>query len=314
MSPLPKSLAAGRAARHSEAMDPKPDNPRLAIAFMVLATVFIAATMLLAKALGTDRLGDPLHPIQVSHGRFLFALIGLVLAATIVRPTFSRPHIRFHLLRSVAGWLGVTMMFASVIFIPLPDATAISFLNPVFAMILAIPLLGERVGPIRWLAAAIALVGALVLLRPGPGTFQITALLALGAAVMFGLEIVVMKRLAKREGLFQILLINNALGLTFSTIAVSFVFLSPTLAQWIALAALGGLMALAQTCYVNSVSRADASLVVPFSYGTLVFATFYDWVIFAEIPDRISVLGACIIIAGAAMLAWREATRKATAT
>ena len=287
-------------------MQNNPQAPGLAIFFMLTATVFIAATMILAKALGTDALGPALHPFQISQGRFMFALLGILTVAALVKPKFTKPNIKFHFVRAFFGWAGVTLMFASVIFIPVSDATAISFLNPVFAMALAIPFLGERVGPIRWIAAAIAMSGALILLRPGPETFQAAALLSLAAAMAFGVEITLMKRLSRNEGAFQIILINNIFGFTFATIAVSFVWFAPTLAQWVALTALGGLMAMAQVCYVNSIIRADASLVVPFSYATLVFATFYDWVFFYAVPDQISLIGAGVIVAGAALLAWRE--------
>jgi drug/metabolite transporter (DMT)-like permease len=74
-----------------------------------------------------------------------------------MRPRLTRPDWPTHTIRVLCGWSGVTLMFAAAAMIPLADATAISFLNPVFCMILAIPLLGERIGPWRWLAAAIAL-------------------------------------------------------------------------------------------------------------------------------------------------------------
>ena len=69
--------------------------------------------------------------------------------------TFRKPHWRLHIARTSFGWAGVTLMFASVAYIPLADATAISFLNPVFGMMLAIPLLGEKVGRVRWSAAVL---------------------------------------------------------------------------------------------------------------------------------------------------------------
>ncbi len=288
-------------------MTPIHPNPGLAIAFMLLATVFVAATMILAKSLGTDALGTPLHALQVRHGRFLFAFLGIIAATLVLRPQFSQPNIRLHVLRASFGWVGVTLMFASVAFIPISDATAITFLNPIFAMALAIPILGERVGPIRWVAAAIALTGAMILLRPGPGTFQTAALLSLTAAFCFGVEITCIKRLSAREGPVQILLINNALGLSLATVAVQFVWQSPTGAQWAGLIALGLLMAAAQTCYINALARAETGLVVPFSYATLVFAVIYDFAIFRVLPDTVSIIGACVIIAGAALLAWREA-------
>jgi drug/metabolite transporter (DMT)-like permease len=118
---------------------PKAQNPALAAALITVATAFIAATTLLAKALGTDTLGPALNPLQISHGRFLFAFLGLISVAAIVRPKFGKAHIGLHIGRTSFGWLGVTLMFASVAWIPMADATAISFLNPVFAMVLAIP-------------------------------------------------------------------------------------------------------------------------------------------------------------------------------
>lgn len=282
-------------------------NPRLAMALMICATAFIAATTLLAKAIGTGALGAPLHPIQITHARFLFAALTLGSAALLMRPHFGPVHLKLHVLRTTCGALGVTLMFASVAFIPLSDATAISFLNPVFAMIFAIFLLGEKVGPVRWSAAGIAMIGALILLRPGSGAIAPGALLALGAALMLGLEVIFIKRLSRRERPFQILLVNNAIGLIISTLAVLTLWELPSLHQWIALAGIGVFMALAQTCFLNSVARADASFVVPFSYATLLFAAAYDAMIFNVIPGATSFLGAGIIIAGAALLAWREA-------
>jgi len=273
---------------------------------MLTATAFIAGTMVMAKSLGTDLLGPALHPLQISHGRFLFAFAAIATAASVFRPKIANPHWGLHIGRTVFGWGGVTLMFAAVAYIPLSDATAISFLNPVFGMLLAIPLLGEHVGRWRWLAAFMALIGALILLRPGPDTFQAAGLLALGAAMIMGMELIFIKKLANREPSFQILLVNNAIGLCIATLAVLPVWVMPTMAQWGALAGLGFLMATAQACFVNAVARADASFVTPFSYVTLIFATLYDLLIFNVWPDWVSGLGALIILSGASLLAWRE--------
>jgi drug/metabolite transporter (DMT)-like permease len=291
----------------------RPQAPLTAVVLMITATLFIAGTMLAAKSLGTDTLGAPLHPLQISHGRFMFAFIGFITASAVLRPKIRAPNVRLHLARTVFGATGVTLMFAAVAFIPMSDATAISFLNPVFGMILAIPFLGEKVGRWRWLAAGMAFVGALILLRPGPDTFQVAALLALGAALAMGFELVFIKKLADREPALQILLINNAIGCVLMSVAVIAFWAPPTLAQWGVLVALGLLMAGAQTCFINAIARADASFVTPFSYLTLIFAGLYDWAIFAQIPDWISVLGAAIIVSGAALLAWREAVNRSRA-
>jgi drug/metabolite transporter (DMT)-like permease len=285
---------------------PRADAPGAAIAFMIAATALIAGTTLLAKALGTDTLGPALHPLQVSFGRFLFAWLVITATVAALRPRLTRPDLKTHTARTLCGWSGVTLMFAAAAAIPLADATAISFLNPIFGMILAIPLLGERVGKWRWLAAAIAFCGALILIRPGEGGIEPGALLALGAALALGLELIFIKRLSGRERPLQILLVNNTIGLCIATAAVIWVWQPPTPQQWAGMAAIGTVMAAAQFCFVSAMARADASFVTPFSYLTLVFAALYDAALFGVLPAPLSGLGAATIIAGAALLAWRE--------
>jgi drug/metabolite transporter (DMT)-like permease len=284
----------------------KPHNPALAAGLIAVATAFIAATTLIAKALGTDQFGPAIHPFQIVFGRFLFAFLAFSIAVAILRPTLQRPHLGLHLARTLGGWAGLTLMFASVAYIPLADATAISFINPVFGMIFAIPFLGERVGKWRWLAAGISLIGAMILLRPTPDSFQPAALLALAAAVILGAELNIIKKLTSRENPFSILFVNNAIGVGIAGVAVIWVWQAPMPTQWVLMATLGVAMAVAQTCFVNAMARADASFVAPFSYGTLIFAALYDVVFYDVIPDHVTLLGAAIIILGALLLAWRE--------
>ena len=291
-------------------MTPPLPNPALAACLTLCAAAFAAGTTLLAKALGSGALGPALHPLQISQGRFIFALITIGGAVALLRPALERPAWGLHAGRSALGWGGVTLMFAAAAFIPLSDATAISFLNPVFGMILAIPLLGERVGAIRWSAAVIALAGAGILTRPGAGSLELGAFLALGSALCLGAELILIKRLSGREGPLQILLINNLIGVCIASIATIPVWVMPAPAQWAALAAIGVLMAGAQTCFVNAVARADASFVAPFFYAALVFAALYDAAVFGVIPDGISMLGGGILLLGAGLLAWREARLK----
>lgn len=290
--------------------EPKDQNPPLAALLIFAASAFIAATTLLAKALGTETLGPPLHPMQISHGRFLFAFVVIVSAVGILRPQLRRPHWGLHIGRTSFGWLGITLMFASVAFIPIADATAISFLNPVFAMVFAIPFLKEGVGPWRWLAAAVSLAGALILLRPTPDSFQPAALLALAAAAVIGMELIFIKKLSGKEIPIQILLVNNSMGLAIASVAVVFVWQMPNPAQWAALIGIGVLMACAQACFVNGMARADASFVAPISYATLIFAAIYDLAVFRVVPDPVSIIGSSIIIAGALILVWREARQR----
>ncbi|MDA5558209.1 DMT family transporter [Shimia sp. MMG029] len=296
-------------------MQPTPvptSNPALAAALTLAASAFAAGTTLLAKALGTGALGPALHPLQISHGRFLFAFLGFATAAMILRPTFSRIHWGLHIGRSTLGWGGVTLMFAAAAFIPLSDATAISFLNPVVGMLLAIPFLGEKIGPWRWGSAALAFAGAMILTRPGADALEFGAILALCAAVSMGGELIFIKKLTGRERPFQILLINNAIGLAIATAAALFVWHMPTWPQWAALAGIGLLMASAQTCFINAMRLADASFVAPFFYAALAFAALYDALVFSVLPDAISWLGAGVILTAAGILVWREGRSKQT--
>jgi drug/metabolite transporter (DMT)-like permease len=286
-----------------------PSNPLRSAGMMLAACALIALTTIIAKALGTGYGGPPLHPLQISAGRFIFALVGLAGALAVLRPRFHRPHIRLHVGRSFFGWAGVTLMFAAVARIPVSDATAISFLNPIFGMLLAIPLLGERVGPIRWSAAAIALLGALVLLRPGSSAFDPAALIALMAALFMGIEVILIKKLSGREAPLQILTINNSIGAVIACTAASFVWIAPSPSQWMALAAIGLVMVTAQSLFIQSMRSGDASFALPFSYSTLVFATLYDFWIFGVLPDWVSAVGGIIILSGAFLLAWREVVR-----
>ena len=263
-----------------------------------MGSAFVVACLVLAKIVQTDLLGEPLHPLQATQARFLFGFIGLFIFYSAFPIRFTKPDIKLHVIRTLCGFSAVTVMFTAAAIIPVSDATAISFLNPVFAMIFALPLLGEKIGKLRWTSALIGLLGAFVLLRPSASAFEPAALLALIAAVVMGLEFILIKILSTREQVLQILLINNVLGLLFSSISLLFVWTSPTLIQWIALSGFGFLMLGAQVCNLIALRGADASLVLPFSFTTLIFVTGYDFMVFAVTPDLISWVGAIIIIFG----------------
>ncbi|GLQ34900.1 DMT transporter permease [Amylibacter marinus] len=274
---------------------------------ILLASAFVAGTTLLAKSIGQGHLGPALPPLMISFGRFLFAFLILLCAAAVLRPKISNPNLKLHLARCCSGWAGVSLMFAAAAMIPLSDATAISFLNPVFAMLFAIPFLGERVGKFRWLAATITIFGAIVLLRPSSASLQVGGLVALGAAFILGIELIIIKTLTRAERPLQILILNNGISLCISGCVAMLIWQAPTTPQWLGLAGIGALMLCAQVCYVNAMRMGEVSFVAPFAYSTLIFAALYDYLFFNQIPDRISLIGAAIILSGALLLAEREA-------
>ncbi|NQW08622.1 MAG: DMT family transporter [Alphaproteobacteria bacterium] len=282
---------------------------------MLGAASLVAAATLMAKALGTGFGtafgGEPLPPFMVSAGRFVFAWLALLPMVAILRPSVKGARWALHGARAFFGWATVSCIFAAAALMPLAEATAISFLNPMIAMVLAIPLLGERIGPWRWGAAGAALIGALILIRPGMEAFQPAALIALAAAVFGAFEVIFIKKLTgghkvSGEPPLRILFINNSIGATIALIAASTVWVWPTPGQWGLLAALGTTMVIAQTCFIQAMKRADASFVMPFFYAALVFAALYDLVLFDVVPAGSSLIGASVIVTGAIVLAWRE--------
>ena len=281
---------------------PAVQNSFRATLMMIAASSLIGMTAILAKTLGQGFNGESLHPLQISAGRFGFAFLTLLIFFIIKRYKFEKPHYILHFYRSVIGWIGVTCMFTAVTFIPVPDAISISFLNPVLAMFLALLILKERIGVLRWSAAGIALVGSIILLRPGFDSFQLGALIAFAAAFCLGIEVILIKKLSGMEDSLQILSINNTIGFAISVTAASFVWVYPSERQWIELVALGVIMVSAQALFIQAMRSSDASYVLPFSYLSLVFATIYDFFIFKSQPDWISYLGAFTIVSGALVL------------
>jgi drug/metabolite transporter (DMT)-like permease len=282
--------------------------------YMIVCSALVAATTLLAKALGRGVFdSSTLHPLQISAGRFLFAWLLLVPVVVWRRPRFRGIAWRIHLGRSISGWAGVTCLFAAAGLMPLADATAISFLSPVVTMLLAIPLLGERIGHWRWTAAATALVGGWILIRPGADAFQFAAVVALLAALFMGLEAVLIKRLTGMDQPISILFINNSIGAAIALTAASFVWVAPSTLQWLVLAVIGIAMVSAQGLFIMAMRCADASFVIPFFYATLVFAAAYDLAVFEIIPGAHSLLGGALIISSALVLAWRESRQRTSA-
>ncbi|EBA04477.1 hypothetical protein RB2150_08238 [Rhodobacterales bacterium HTCC2150] len=280
-----------------------------ALQFMVAASALVAVTTLLAKYLGTPTGGDlVIHPFQQSAGRYVFAFFAIlcvVVAASFTPKTrlkLTPIHWRLHILRSTLGGLGVTCIFAVASRMPLADATAISFLNPIVTMALAAIMLGESVGIKKWVAAGLALTGAMIILRPGTSAFQMAGLLALAAAFLTGFEAIIVKKLSRVEGTLQILLVNNAIASIGVLFIAMWFWVAPSAAQWGALIALGFVMVTAQAFFLSSMRRADASFVMPVFYSVLVFVVIYDFALFGAWPSIFAVLGSGFIFLGAMLL------------
>ncbi|KUF09236.1 DMT family transporter [Pseudoponticoccus marisrubri] len=288
---------------------------RAAVFFMIGASALISGTSLLAKALGLP-MGEVagLHPFQVTAGRFWFGLVTLLVflgARPALRPGFAGANWGLHMARVACGWLGVTSMFAAVAAMPVAEATAISFLAPLVTMALAVLMLGERLGLTKLAAAALALVGVTLILKPGTAAFQVAGLYALASAGFLGVEAIFIKRLSGSEPALRVLLMSNLLGSVVSLGVVAFVWAWPVAGQWALMALLGAVMVGAQACFVQALKRGEASLVMPVFYTVLVFAAVYDYALYDVVPDLLAGMGAALIVAGALLLAFRQPVRAA---
>ena len=271
---------------------------------MIFASLFIGGTTMIAKLLGTDILGKPLNPMQISHSRFLFAFILIFLFFLKTKSKIIQPNYKLHFSRSFCGWIGITILFGTSILIPVSDATALIFINPIFTMIFAIPLLGETVKTTKWFAVAITFIGAIVLIRPENNLLEIqfVYILLIFGALALGLESIFIKILTTEEKPKQILLINNGIGLIISSIPIYFIWISPNIKQILALFFVGALMLCAQICFIQAMKRSEAHFVAPFFYFTLIFVCIYDFFIFQILPDKISIIGTTLIIVGGIIL------------
>ena len=282
------------------------------IFYMLAASAFIGGTAVVAKILGKDYLGEPLSPFQISHSRFLYGFVFVLIFSLFNKIKIESPNPKLHIARTSLGWIGATILFGSSSLIPVNDAVALNFSNPVFAMIFSIIILKEKYFTYRWIAMIITFAGALILLRPNFSDLYVdpVALISIFGAICLGLEAMFIKLLTKYEKNTQILLINNFIGLIISSLIVIFFWQTPTFLQLLFCIIIGFLMICAQICFLMALRSNQLNFVIPFFYSTLIFVLFYDYLIFKQLPDYLSFIGSLLIMIGGIYLFIKEKSNK----
>ena len=282
------------------------------IFYMLAASAFIGGTAVVAKILGKDYLGEPLNPFQISHSRFLYGFVFILIFSLFNKIKIESPNPKLHIARTSLGWMGATILFGSSSLIPVNDAVALNFSNPVFAMIFSIIILKEKYFTYRWIAMIITFAGALILLRPNFSDLYVdpVALISIFGAICLGLEAMFIKLLTKYEKNTQILLINNFIGLIISSLIVIFFWQTPTFLQLLFCIIIGFLMICAQICFLMALRSNQLNFVIPFFYSTLIFVLFYDYLIFKQLPDYLSFIGSLLIMIGGIYLFIKEKSNK----
>jgi drug/metabolite transporter (DMT)-like permease len=191
----------------------------------------------------------------------------------------------------------------------LVDAIAIAFAAPIIITALSVPLLKEAVGPRRWVAIAIGFCGVLIMLRPGMGVFQWASIAALGSAVVYALLMITTRAFKSTESTASLMLYPQ-LGMSLTgLLMVNYFWVTPTMFD-LALFALAGLFgSIGVMCLTHAFRMAPAAAIAPFEYTALVWATLLGYLVWGELPDRYTLVGALVVIASGLYIIYRE-TRK----
>ncbi|WP_123771189.1 DMT family transporter [Vulcaniibacterium tengchongense] len=274
--------------------------------------MLVAVAMFSLMDAGLKQLSAHYPPFQVSALRGAASLpfvLAWALATVGARPLL-RIRWPLHLLRGV---LGVAMMAAfvyAVARLPLSTAYSIFFVAPLLITALSVPLLGEKVGPRRWIAIAIGLAGVLVLLRPsGEGLISLAALAVLLAAAMYAVSAITVRVLGRTDSV-QAMTVWLLAMIAVGAGAIAWPQWVPLRGEhaWLILG-VGVAGALGQYAFTEAFRLGEASAIAPLEYTALLWGVILDATLWGVLPDAITWLGAAIIVASGLYLLRRERLR-----
>jgi drug/metabolite transporter (DMT)-like permease len=247
--------------------------------------------------------------IELAFYRFAFGLPPLLLwigwSRNYALWRTARP--LAHAWRAAAGLTTMVLAFSALKYLPLAEATTLSFAAPLFAVILAALVLGEKVGPHRWTAVAIGFVGVLVVIRPEGSHLPPVGLLLAGlAAFGVGVTTITIRQIGRTESTQTTVLWFSLLSIVATGALMPFHGRAHDGAEWLILFALGSFGGIAQLLLTASLRYAPVPVVVPFDYSQLLWAVLLGWLVFADEPASTTWIGASIIIASGLYTLYRE--------
>ena len=279
-----------------------PPNLR-GILWILMGTLSFAANDVMVKSLG-----QTMTPFQLAF--FRYSLGFLIMMPVFLRmglPALKTSRPGIHGARLVVACIAQVGVFTSVVHLPLADATALAFSRILFTTVVAVIVLREIVGGRRWTATAVGFVGVVIMVRPG-GAVDPIALVAIGAACMFAVANVMIRLMATTEPPNRILFIYQCGGaLVFLAPTVWLWQTPPTVYHWGMAVAIGFLTTLGMVGFIRGFAVGEASVIGPVEYVRLIFAALLGLLIFGEIPDLWTVVGALIIVGSTGLLARAEA-------
>ena len=219
----------------------------------------------------------------------------LILPKINVYGRTNYPKLQF--LRSVALMMATTLFFFAFSRLGLAEASAIFNISPVLITLGAFLFLREQIGPRRLIGIIVSLLGALIIIRPGTGVFSIYALLSLGAAIFYSTYSLATRFVGTDESPWTSLFYSAIFGAICYSIYIAF-YWNPMSNNAILLTIIIGLFGTAgHICLIRALTLGEASLVAPFIYTNLLFTTTWGFVLFGNLPDFWTIVGALIIVA-----------------
>ncbi|MGH1579120.1 DMT family transporter [Planktotalea sp.] len=220
-----------------------------------------------------------------------------------------------HVWRGLIGACGMGFGFASLAYLPLPDVTAIGFVAPLMTVVLAAVLLGERLRAYRISAVVLGLIGVTVILSPRLSIFsgeaieraaQVGIILVLTSAMFRALAQIHIRKLAQSEQTAAIVFYFSMTTTVLSLMTFPFGWTMPDASAIIMLIAAGLIGGIAQIFITSAYRFADAAVIAPFDYASILFAMVIGYVFFAEVPTLQMLIGSGIVILAGLLIIWRE--------
>ena len=211
----------------------------------------------------------------------------------------------WHFLRSLTQLGATAFFFAALNYIGLGEATALADINPILITLGAAVFLGEKLGRARIIGVALAMVGALIVTRPGLGVFSWAAILPLICALSYAGNMLLTRYVGARETPWASMFYAAAFGSIVTSGALPFYWQPIALPDIALFLVLGALGAIAQLLTIRAYSRAEAAALAPFGYLDMVFAIIWSGLAFGAWPDHFTLLGA-LVIACAGLYVWSQ--------
>ncbi|NQV57051.1 MAG: DMT family transporter [Rhodospirillales bacterium] len=272
------------------------------IILMVLATMLLTSMSTMVR-----HVAENLHPFEVA---FMRNFIGLFMLAPILFREGLAPlktnKLGLMAVRGVFNAAAMMCYFLALGLMPLAELSALSFTVPLFVALLAVPFLGERLGPRRIASLVIGFSGAVIILRPGFETVGVGAALAVGSSASWAIAVIAIKRMSATDSPVTITIYGMLFLALFTLIPALFFWRWPTLDEWAWLIAIAALGTAGQLLFAHSMKSADASLVMPFDFTKLIWASAFGIIFFAEIPTVWTFVGGAVIFGGATYISYRE--------